>query len=148
MRKMADEMQIYSLHGEVNGGESVQKVSLRQRQVITYIYAQRWNSRWRWITWPRFKARSPPSWVTLTRVEPPPPPPPVKYPTNIRILDRCDARACCPKYLRFDDRSRAVPQAPRLRTHANFTHAESTTHLKRNDAVLYIVIYLQWKDFF
>lgn len=40
MRKMADEMQIYSLHGEKSTGAKVcaEKVSLRQRQVITYTH--------------------------------------------------------------------------------------------------------------
>lgn len=32
-----------------------------------HTYARRRNSRWRWITWPGFKARSPPSRVALTR---------------------------------------------------------------------------------
>lgn len=38
--KMADEMQIYSLHGEKSTGAKVcaEKVSLRQRQVITYTH--------------------------------------------------------------------------------------------------------------
>lgn len=79
-----------------------------------------------------------PEWPWLVE----PPPPPAKYPTNIRILDRCDARACYPKYLRFDDRSRVAPQAPTsITAHANLTRAESTkTHLNQMcDTLSYIL---------
>jgi len=115
-RKMADEMQIYSLHGEVNGAKVCRRsVSVSDRW--SHVYARRRNSRWRWITWPGFKARSPPSRVTLTRRVLTPPPlssSSLQVSHYIRILDRCDARACCPKYPRFDDRSRVAPQV-RLR---------------------------------
>lgn len=82
-------------------GESVQRrsvsVSDRWSHIHIYmyiedIYAQRWNSRWRWITWPRFKARSPPSRVTLTRRASLSSPLPSIPPTFVSLIDATRAR--------------------------------------------------------
>jgi len=114
MRKMADEMQIYSLHGKVNGAKVCRRsVSVSDRWSHTYIYTHKDGIQGGGELPGRDLrlGHHLPEWPWLVE----PPSPPAKYPTNIRILDRCDARACYPKYLRFDDRSRVAPQAPRLR---------------------------------
>lgn len=120
-------------------GESVQKVSLRQRQVITYIhiYAQRWNSRWRWITWSGFKARSPPSRVTLTR----------RASLSSRQVSHQHSYPWSMRRARVLPEISAVrrsitrgPTGTSITAHANLTRAESTeTHLKKMcDTLSYI----------
>lgn len=116
---------IFASRRKVHGGESVRREGQSPSATGYHIHARRRNSRWRWITWSRFKVRSPPFRVTLTRRAPLPvllfllllllhallPLLPPRFPLvslYICILDRCDARASRPKYPQLCDQSRVL----------------------------------------